>query len=650
MVSKRVSVRGVARSAKAEERRTLKAALKGSTKTHDSYQNFALNLGIGTNNALSQSTYGFNPITRVRTELEWIHRGSWLGGVAIEVPADDMTREGVEIISDMDPDDKEKIEELAEETDVWNQLNAWVKWAGLYGGSILVPLIDGHDLSTPLDIKRVGKNSFRGLLVLDRWSVDPSLENLVTEPGPFLGKPKFYTVTSDAPGYRGQRIHYTRAWRNVGIELPYWQAVMENLWGISVFERLYDRMVAFDSATTGAAQLVYRAWIRTYKVKKLREAVAMGGDMLKGVVRSVEFMRQFQGIEGVTMIDVEDELEMAGSSNSFAGIGDALLQFAQQIAGALQIPLVRLLGQSPAGLNATGEGDLRTYYDGIAKRQKKQMKRPVLALYEIMARSLGIDVSGGLRIRFKPLWQLDEKAKAEVAKSKTESVLGAYEAGLIGRKTALQELRAQSQETGLFGSITDEMIEEADDEPPNPMEDMMGGGAGGFGGGAQAQGDRPEGDTNGQGEAGRGKVQDRARMVDVQGIPIFIENHLGSIREGTGKGGAKWRAVLMADYGYIEGTASAEGPREQMDVFVGPNAEAPIVYVIDQVDPDTRAFDEHKCMVGFDGISAAIRAYQGSYSDRRDRIGDITPMSMDAFKTWLKTGVVDKPVSILKAA
>jgi len=81
--------------------------------------------------------------------------------------------------------------------------------------------------------------------------VEPSLYDLVTDYGPNLGLPKFYRVTAMAPALINQKIHYSRVIRFDGIKMPYWQRVMENLWGISVLERMYDRMIAFDSATTG---------------------------------------------------------------------------------------------------------------------------------------------------------------------------------------------------------------------------------------------------------------------------------------------------------------------------------------------------------------------------------------------------------------
>jgi hypothetical protein len=162
-------------------------ASKPTGKAKDSFQNFALKLGMGTNNAVSDSTYGFNPVTRLRLLLEWIYRGSWIAGAAVDSVADDMTQAGIEIRSDLEPDQVEELEHLADELAIWPAIGETVKWGRLYGGAIGVYMIDGADYSKPLDIERVGENTFRGILPMDRWMVYPSLFDLVDTPGPHYG-------------------------------------------------------------------------------------------------------------------------------------------------------------------------------------------------------------------------------------------------------------------------------------------------------------------------------------------------------------------------------------------------------------------------------------------------------------------------------
>jgi phage-related protein (TIGR01555 family) len=443
------------------------------TRVNDSFQNFAAALGMQTSNLMAQSTYGFNPITRIRTLLEWIHRGSWIGGVAIDIVADDMTKAGVDFKGEIEPDDIEKINEEAVNLGVWNSVNDTIKWSRLYGGALGVLLVEGQNLATPFRVETVGRGQFRGILAMDRWQVEPSLENLVQDWGPHFGLPMYYRVTQDAPALFGQRIHYTRCMRLEGIRLPYWQRVMENLWGISVLERLYDRMVAFDSATTGMAQLAYKAYLRTIKIKGLRNIVAASGSLnYRGLIKQVEFMRLTQTNEGITMLDGDDEFE--GLQNTtFTGIGDVVMHLGEQLAGATGIPLTRLFGQAPAGLNATGESDMQIYEGGIHQQQERHVRAPMTMAYRCIAQSIGVKLPKGFGLKFKPLRQLTPETKASVAKDNIEAITALASGGYISDKTTLKEVKQQSSVTDVGTNITNEDIEKASDVPVPPAELAM---------------------------------------------------------------------------------------------------------------------------------------------------------------------------------
>lgn len=422
--------------------------------TRDAFVNYGLNLGVDqyVNNALSQSTYGFNPITRNRILLEWMHRGNWLAGVAVNLLGDDMTQGGIDITAGIEKlpgaagkkSSAEQIKSAVDEAGIWQCLNEAIAWGRLYGGAGAVIMIDGQKMDTPLRLDTVAKGQFKGLHVLDRWQLDPSLFDLVSDPGPNLGRPKFYTANDATPALRSQRIHYSRFIRFEGIKLPHNQRMMENLWSLSILERLYDRIVAFDSATMGAAQLVYKSYIRTYKIKKFREQVALGGgaqELINQTAAYIQAMTRWQGIEGMTILDAEDEF-VPHQQSSFTGISDALMQFGQQLAGALQIPLVRLFGMSPAGFSATGESDLRNHYDNVQRVQKRDLKSPVRKIYLLQARSEGIPLDPeSFTFSFNPLWQLDETGKAGVAQTIAQAVLAPVQDGILTKAAAARELR-----------------------------------------------------------------------------------------------------------------------------------------------------------------------------------------------------------------
>lgn len=441
------------------------------TATTDNYQNLAARTGVGTNNVSSEGTYGFNPVSRNRQLLEWMYRGSWIIGKAVDVVAEDMTRAGVDIASVMPPNEIAKMHAGARSLGVWDSMEDGIRWARLYGGAILVMLIDGQDVRTPLNPTAVGEGQFRGLLPLDRWMVQPSFSQVITDLGPDLGKPVFYDVTANAPAFQGQRIHHTRVIRLEGAKLPYWQSQTENLWGMSIVERLYDRLLAFDSTTQGAAQLVFKAYLRTYKVKGLRQILGGPAAAQKVLFEQIDTIRLYQSNEGLTLMDADDEMD--AHQYSFGGLSDVMDKFGQQIAGATGIPQVRLYGETPAGFSS-GESDLRQYYDTVNSQQNTMLRRPVLRILEMLCRSeIGKEPPAGFSFEFEPLWQLSDKEKSEIAKSVTETVTTAEAGGTIKRSTALKELRQQSDVTGVWSNITDDDIKEAEAEEaqaPDPEE------------------------------------------------------------------------------------------------------------------------------------------------------------------------------------
>lgn len=636
MAAKTRSVARVASKTLRADKKARDAAAKGKMPAVDSFVNFAQKMGIGADNPLTSGSYGFNPITRQRILLEWIHRGSWLGGVAVDLLADDMTKMGIEIQSELDPDSIKTIHEAATTLQIWPKINETIKWSRLYGGAVGYMMVDGQDPKTPLRLETIGKGQFKGIYPLDRWMVEPSMSQLVTEMGPEMGLPKYYRVVADAPALPRVTIHHSRVLRLEGIRLPYYQRLMENMWGISVLERLYDRMISFDSATTGAAQLVYKAYIRTYAIEGMRDIVAAGGPALNGLVQYIEMMRRFQGIEGITLLDSKDKME-AMQHGAFSGLSDALLQFGQQLSGALQIPLVRLFGQSPAGLNSSGESDLRTYYDNIKQQQEKDLRIPITRIYKALAKSEGIPLSEGSRIEFSSLWQLSDKEKSDIAESTTRAVTQAEEAGLITQKGAMKELQQSSKITGIFSNITDDDIESAEESlPPAGAEAAQ------LALEASSSSSGEEGENGEEAPAGDQPPEKKPPTKDsiakvvgtmkrVHDLDVAIENPKGSIRRGVG-----WETVMPYDYGYIRRTTAPDDA--EVDCCIGPDLESPFVWVIDQVNLETRAPDEPKVMLGYKDTHSALSAYVAGYSDSRglDRIGGLHSMSMDQFKDWLK--------------
>lgn len=460
------------------------AAIFKNQPARDGFDNFVSRLGLNNDNTLSAGTYTFNLITRNRVKLEAAYRGSWLAGVIVDSVAEDMTRAGLDVTTNEADEDLKDLYNAMSRLQVWRSIENLIKWGRLYGGALGVIQIKGQSLKSPLDLDTIGKDQFQGIVVYDRWALNPVL-NEVIDSGPEMGLPAYYQIVTQlnagapqAPQANGSvLIHHSRVIRYTGIDLPFFQAITEMMWGESVIERLYDRIISFDNASLSTAQLVDRANLRTVKVKSLREIISIGGPANEALLKQFEMMRLMQVNEGLTLIDSEDEFQ--STAYSFTGLSDTLLQLMQQISGGCSIPLIRLFGQSPSGLSANGEGDIRMYYDNINAQQESKLRTAFEVLLKVLWRStFDTEAPKDLEFQFTPLWQMSATDKANVSKTNTETVLGALEANAISLPTAMKELRQMSGDTGLFSNITDEDVSEAEkmeaEMPPLPDEPMPG--------------------------------------------------------------------------------------------------------------------------------------------------------------------------------
>lgn len=145
--------------------------------------------------------------------------------------------------------------------------------------------------------------------------------------------------------------------------------------------------------------------------------------------------------------------------------------------------------------------------------------------------------------------------------------------------------------------------------------------------------------TQAQKEAGNYKKG----HLKFHGFDIALENPKGSTRSGTAPGGKAWQSTMAHDYGYIKRTEGADG--DHVDVFIGDQLDSETVYVVDQVDPKTGKFDEHKVMLGFYDEAAARAGYLANYEQGWKGLGTIKAMPLDEFKHWVKGGDTTKPIS-----
>lgn len=440
-----------------------KSEITSVKRVLDAYSNPPANLGFGANNLSQTAGYIMERFTWDYYTLNILFRNNWIAKAIIEKPANEMLKNGFEIHSELDPDKVTKIMNVYTRTKTNAKFLQCLKWARLYGGCILVPMIEGQDdLSKPLDFDTIMPDSYKGCFVVDRWSgISPSLEIVDEIDDPDFGKPKYYTISTNNTN-TSVKIHHSRIIKMIGRELPYWEEMAEDYWGASELEHVYTELRKRDDTSANISFLIFLANIRIFKMKNLGQAITLGDqEGLNRVYQTMQSMNRLMCNTGTFAMDQDDDFTT--QQYTFTGINDVYESFMLDISGAAEIPVDKLFGRSPTGFNS-GEETLQNYYDTIQEKQETYVREPLERLLKIITMSTLGEIPDDFELVFSPVRRPSNMEKADLAQKQAQPVLDVYNAGIIGKGTVLRELKQQTPMTGQWSNITDQMIEDADKE------------------------------------------------------------------------------------------------------------------------------------------------------------------------------------------
>lgn len=431
--------------------------------TMDSYQNAMARLGFNMPNMLEATTYPLTRLTQDYQTLNSLYRNHWIVRKIVDVIPEDMCKNWIKLNTQIDPGSMTRLEKVIRKTKTKERILEGLKWGRLYGGAVGVILIEGQEdmLSRPLNYDLIMPGSYKGLLILDRWSgISPEAEMIGDINNPDFGLPAYYQMTM--PNGQMLRVHNSRVVRFIGNALPLWESWAEQQWGASVVEAVFDELKKRDNTSYNIANLVFLANLRIYQTD-MADLMGLGDPkMQQDFWQTMQAINMMMSNQGMTIIGKDDSFDT--KQYTFTGLNDVYESFMLDVAGACEIPVTRLFGRSPAGFNATGESDLTNYYDSIEEKQEAYLSPVLDKLLPVIALSTWGVIPDDLDYEYNPLRKADPKENADLAKSMGEAVIAVYNANLISQQTALKELRQQSEVTGMWSNITDEDIAKADTE------------------------------------------------------------------------------------------------------------------------------------------------------------------------------------------
>ena len=416
----------------------------------DAYQNTLARLGLNQPNLLSASEYPLARLTSNQRLMTSLYRGNWIARRIIDTVAEDMCKNWFSLRGAA-PDKTARFAREEHRTHIRERLLSALKWARLYGGAAGLLLIDGQEdhLDAPLDLAEIQPGQFRGVWVCDRFSgVTPSAETVADLSDPDFGLPERYEFQSFGAQGARYNVHHSRVLRFVSRELPAQEQAVERFWGASELEHVFDELVKRDATSANIAQLIFQANLRVLKMSDFGDLLASSSaDAQRDLFSALRAQNQLMSSMGLQVLDREDSFET--HAYAVTGVSDVYELFMLDVAGAAEIPATRLFGRSPAGMDSTGEGDLRNYYDSVRQKQQSVLRPALEKLLPVLCMSAWGEAPE-VDFDFNPVRDLSDAERAQLAQTHTATVAQAFQAGLVDRETALAELRRQGYETGFW--------------------------------------------------------------------------------------------------------------------------------------------------------------------------------------------------------
>lgn len=428
-----------------------------SISVQDAFSNPLFRLGWGSQSPLEATEYPLTRMTDNYALLNSLYRTNWVVQNVVGLMVDDMLREWYKLKGNITPEAQDALAKVERDTRIRDRLNEGLRWGRLYGGAAGLILVRGQeDLSKPLDLDVVYPGSFRGLYILDRWMGITATNGLVLEAGDPV--PEYYAIT-DAEGHTAARVHHSRVIRFTGRELPMVERMAEMYWGESEIEALYEEVVAHDNVSANMVALTFQANVNTMEVKGLEQLFGIGSGQAQrrfwNVMQAQSVLRSNFGTQLV-----EQGTKLTNTQYTFTGLQEVYESMCLNLCGASHYPMTKLFGRSPAGMNATGESDLKNYYDYVDSQREAKLRPALQKLLPVLAMSAWGFVPDDLDFSFPSLWTPTAMETAEITLKKAQAIRDTFQAGLIRADTAQKELKKLEEETGMFGNLADEEIAE----------------------------------------------------------------------------------------------------------------------------------------------------------------------------------------------
>ncbi len=399
--------------------------------------------GMGT--TVDRSTgriYVFNPISAQQAEAAY--RSSWLVRKIIDIPAKDMTRAW----RDWQADEKqiEALEKEERRLQLRDKVKRALVLSRLFGGAGLILGTTDPDPMQPLNPATIKAG---GLTYVHAMAPHQfSTGEIILDPADqWFGKPSYFQINTN----NGQviKLHPSRVVDFVGQRAPegafHHTTTGSTFWGDPIMQSVGDAVKNADTAQAGFAALIDEAKLDIIKIPDLMD-LAGSDEGETRLIQRLQLAATGKSTWRALLMDADEEWEQR--QVNWAGIPDVMRSFLEVVSGAADIPITRFLGQSPKGLQSTGDGEVRDYQDKVKADQHEILTPALDRIDDVLIPSALGSRPAEVYFEFAPLSEPDEKDIGAIEKEAAETLKIYGDAGILPDQAITDIAKNRMIETG----------------------------------------------------------------------------------------------------------------------------------------------------------------------------------------------------------
>lgn len=442
-----------------------KSVSKTKVVRDDGWANLITGMGVANRDKRTAALASWERISE--TEVEHLYAGDDVAKKIVDAVPEDGTRKWVRHTN---LNEKQKKEMAAEERRIrapYKVCEAW-RLARMYGGGALIPILkgDGPDsLARPLNLE-AGVGQILQLLAVSRWELMPEgseLTNDITSAN--FGLPEFYRLnlsrTNAGAGKNDLRVHWSRVIRFDGSYLPPRLFRQNDYWSDSVLNACKDKIRNYSAAHDAASASLEDFSVPVMKMKGLADAVSAGRE--SEVRTRVDLANMAKSVIRMILLDEEESMEHA--TRTMTGMPEVLEKVEDRLVVGSEMPRMRLLGESPTGMQANGNSEEKMWFDYVERQQTDVLEPKLNQLFDLIYAQVQGPFKGkkpkDSSFEFIPLFQMSESDTVTMRKAQADMDKIYIDAGVLDAS----EVR-QSRFGGEAYSIVTEIDPDLDPVPP----------------------------------------------------------------------------------------------------------------------------------------------------------------------------------------